>query len=422
MQFSHHSSNPLEVRTSDSLNVRYHDIIDTVNQNREGGFFASSDELGQWVEKENYQSHIGQVTHNIIANDMTPQAGPSRLPENSCLVDLEEDEDMQSDDPIAIPSVKRPAKSIESPTKVNKVVDEDAFLRFQDEDVEIDMGREEEHAVEIEQEGVQVAGAEDGDNQGDEYLEYEEYEDEETFIIHDDDEIMHDEDEDDTRPQSRSSNSSGRSCCSSDRSSCPYSSPQSSRPSSPDEALTLNKRPQEEQDAIADEIVELSKAMPQLEDSYRLVDRLGTGTFSSVYKAIDLNYDDWYNKPWLGHHPPESSAYYQSAGPGYKGRGGRAQGWRYPNGESSIGRNYTDQLHGNVFVAVKRIYTTSGPERIRNELSIMEDCRGCRHTSQIITAFRHEDQVVIVLPYQRNMDFRVSPRLRDVLFSLPSLC
>ena len=65
------------------------------------------------------------------------------------------------------------------------------------------------------------------------------------------------------------------------------------------------------------------------------------------------------------------------------------------------------QAQGNVYVAVKRIYTTSGPERIRNELSILEDCRGCRHSSQIITAFRNDDQVVIVLPYHRNTDFRV---------------
>ncbi|KAF8165844.1 kinase-like domain-containing protein [Crassisporium funariophilum] len=61
---------------------------------------------------------------------------------------------------------------------------------------------------------------------------------------------------------------------------------------------------------------------------------------------------------------------------------------------------------GKVYVAIKRIYTTSGPERIRNELAIMESCRGCRHISQIITAYRHLDQVVIVLPYQKNMDFR----------------
>ena len=58
-------------------------------------------------------------------------------------------------------------------------------------------------------------------------------------------------------------------------------------------------------------------------------------------------------------------------------------------------------------MAVKRIYVTSGPERIRNELSILEDCRGCRHIAQLITAFRNEDQVVAIMPYHKNEDFRV---------------
>jgi cell division control protein 7 len=48
------------------------------------------------------------------------------------------------------------------------------------------------------------------------------------------------------------------------------------------------------------------------------------------------------------------------------------------------------------------------PERIRNEISILEDVRGCRHVSQLITAFREADQVVAIMPYHRNEDFRVS--------------
>ena len=110
--------------------------------------------------------------------------------------------------------------------------------------------------------------------------------------------------------------------------------------------------------------------------------RLGTGTFSSVYKARDLHYHDkWYNTPWHGNHPPSSSAYYQSV--------------PFPSGSK-------------VYVAVKRIYVTSSPERIRNEISILDDCKSCRHVSQLITAFRKDDQVVVIMPYQKNDDFRVS--------------
>ncbi|KAH9948774.1 kinase-like protein [Amylocystis lapponica] len=147
-----------------------------------------------------------------------------------------------------------------------------------------------------------------------------------------------------------------------------------------DEEMTLHLKPQDERDEIEQEIAELEEAVPQLTPDYKVVDRLGTGTFSSVYKAVDVGYHSkWYNTPWHGFHQPPSSALYQSV---------------------------QHSADTKVFVAVKRIYVTSGPERIRNEVSIMEDCRGCRHVSQLITAFRHRDQVVAIMPYHRNMDFR----------------
>lgn len=149
-----------------------------------------------------------------------------------------------------------------------------------------------------------------------------------------------------------------------------------------DEEMSILLKPRDEREEIQHEISQLENLVPQLTEDYKIVDRLGTGTFSSVYKALDLGYHDkWDNTPWHGSHPSSSSAYYQSTPrpPGSK-----------------------------VFVAIKRIYVTSGPERIRNEITIMEDCRGCRHVSQLITAFRHHDQVVAIMPYHRNEDFRVS--------------
>ncbi|KAI3611739.1 dbf4-dependent protein kinase hsk1 [Moniliophthora roreri] len=150
---------------------------------------------------------------------------------------------------------------------------------------------------------------------------------------------------------------------------------------SDDEENTLSRKPPEEQEEIMAEIADLEAALgPQLTEDYKLLDRLGTGTFSSVYKAIDLYYHTkWDNTPWHGRHPPHSSAHYQSLP--------RPQGFR-------------------VYVAIKRIYVTSSPERIKNEISILDECRSCRHVSQLITAFREKDQVVVVMPYQRNDDFR----------------
>lgn len=148
-----------------------------------------------------------------------------------------------------------------------------------------------------------------------------------------------------------------------------------------DEEMSIYLKPKAERQEIEEEIADLEDAVPELTTDYKIVDRLGTGTFSSVYKAVDLGYHaKWDNAPWQGHHAADSSAYYQTAA--------RPQG-------------------SKVFVAIKRIYATSSPERIRNEITIMETCRGARHVSQIITAFRREDQVVTIMPYHRNEDFRV---------------
>jgi hypothetical protein len=138
--------------------------------------------------------------------------------------------------------------------------------------------------------------------------------------------------------------------------------------SSDGEEYTLNSKPEEEQHEIEAQMRSLELAVPLLTEDYRLVDRLGTGTFSTVFKAVDLHHHSkWDNALWIQPHRPS----------------------------------------GKTFVAIKRIYVTSAPDRIRNEIAIMETCRGARFVSQIITAFRERDQIVLVLPYQRNDDFRV---------------
>ena len=59
------------------------------------------------------------------------------------------------------------------------------------------------------------------------------------------------------------------------------------------------------------------------------------------------------------------------------------------------------------FVALKKIYVTSSPLRIQNELELLHDLRGCPSVCPLLTAFRHHDQVIAVLPYFRHLDFRI---------------
>ncbi|KAF5322338.1 hypothetical protein D9619_000232 [Psilocybe cf. subviscida] len=384
MQFSHHSSNPLEVHTSDPRNAVYrHHLANLADE--------SSDELGRWSDKTTYQDHVSKVVGVDLSalvippfkgNNATPVAGPSRTQLCQEYVDL--DEDMESDDELATPYKEDYVRTEQGASK-------NAHHIFQDEEIAMDeqagdaesTGQEgttlthEEEAMEEDEEQTYIEEVWENDIQPEEYVD-----------ISDEDAIM-----------------SPLTPLSDDIQLPPeWSSPQSSRPPSPDETRTLYARPLEEQVEIQEEIEDLCQSVPGLTDEYELLDRLGTGTFSSVYKAVDVNYNNYHNGPWQGTHPANSSAYYQRAGPSYRGRGGRRT--TKEDAEEGGDNNHEGVYGGKVLVAIKRIYTTSSPERIRNEVAIMEDCRGARHVSQIITAFRAQDQVVIVLPYQRNMDFR----------------
>lgn len=59
------------------------------------------------------------------------------------------------------------------------------------------------------------------------------------------------------------------------------------------------------------------------------------------------------------------------------------------------------------YVAIKKIYVTSSPQRILNELDLLHKLTGLPNVVPLITAFRHLDQVVAVLPYCKHTDFRV---------------
>lgn len=288
---SHHSSNPLEVGSSDVRNNAYNRTYRaSLAQNDQ---LSSDDPIDGFTVPEDlqqYHDHLSRLLPHHPAADSMRKSAPTGM-----------DEDM-SDDELATP-MKQDRQQIRPPAQT--------------------INDEESH--------------EEGHSDKDEANEY-----------------MDDDDDD---------------CMSVDS-------------LETDEENTINERSAEERREIMEEIRDLMDSVPQLQEDYRIVDRLGTGTFSSVYKALDLHYHTkWDNTPWHGHHPPSSSAHYQSV--------------HRPPGSK-------------VFVAIKRIYVTSSPERIRNEISIMVDCLGCRHVSQLITATRRFEQVVVIMPYQRNEDFRVS--------------
>lgn len=115
------------------------------------------------------------------------------------------------------------------------------------------------------------------------------------------------------------------------------------------------------------------------------------GTFSSVYLAHDVFHHHHDNFYWTDE-PDE------------------------------LPRKMIPPSRSNMPVALKKILVTSSPTRIENELHILESLRwvaggykqskltvsGCRNVSKLVTAFREDDQVIIVMPYHVSDDFRVS--------------
>lgn len=118
-----------------------------------------------------------------------------------------------------------------------------------------------------------------------------------------------------------------------------------------------------------------------------------TGTFSTVYKAEDLRYEH-YRNDW-DTEPQDASRWMTSPAKRIKGD---------PSQSSQSQQRRKEPR----FVAIKKIYVTSSPMRIQNELELLYDLRGCKAVCPLITAFRHQDQVVAVLPHFVHQDFRVS--------------
>ncbi|OBA18100.1 uncharacterized protein OGAPODRAFT_80854 [Ogataea polymorpha] len=128
---------------------------------------------------------------------------------------------------------------------------------------------------------------------------------------------------------------------------------------------------------IRQELFSLVKSFPGLSNKYKLIDKIGEGTFSTVYKAYDLQ------------RISETSM-------------GKAV-WSSPPKSRT---NESTQSSDVPIVALKRIYVTSSPSRIYNELQLLHSLVGCPNVAPLIDAVRYEDQVIAVLPFYKHADFR----------------
>jgi cell division control protein 7 len=89
---------------------------------------------------------------------------------------------------------------------------------------------------------------------------------------------------------------------------------------------------------------DVQKLNSLLNDKYEVIEKIGEGTFSSVYKSIDIKYAIYDNNSWTSF-CNVSSFFIKKENNGY--------------------------FHKVRYVAIKNIYMTSSPERIKNEINIL---------------------------------------------------
>jgi len=145
---------------------------------------------------------------------------------------------------------------------------------------------------------------------------------------------------------------------------------------------TVSDDEEDVDDAVADDMERFEGSFKNISQRYRLINRIGEGTFSTVYKAEDLLYEHYEN------------------------------GWDYDvdkenlNSTSSTLKQTASRSQKPRYVAIKKIYVTSSPLRILNELELLHDLRDSPNVCPLITAFRHQDQVIAILPFFQHKDFR----------------
>lgn len=127
-----------------------------------------------------------------------------------------------------------------------------------------------------------------------------------------------------------------------------------------------------------------------------LIRSIQPGTFSTVYKAEDLLYHSHLNS-WDMR--DDAGAKWYSPPAKRRRMSDEALARRSP-------RTSQPSTRKRRYVAVKKIYVTSSPIRIQNELELLHELQGCSSVCPLITAFRHDDQVIAILPYFAHEDFR----------------
>ena len=127
------------------------------------------------------------------------------------------------------------------------------------------------------------------------------------------------------------------------------------------------------------EVLAIYKHFPTLYDTYRLLDKIGEGTFSTVYKAIDIRHAYYDNEDWVYctnapvlFHPVEKVP--DQSLPDKLFEKEKDDNDQDGDGNDKDGRKRVFGLEKWRYVAVKRVYATSSPARIASEINMLTAC------------------------------------------------
>ncbi|KAG0305154.1 hypothetical protein BGZ98_004538 [Dissophora globulifera] len=155
-------------------------------------------------------------------------------------------------------------------------------------------------------------------------------------------------------------------------------------------------RPPSSAEVVRNHMLDFEQGFQGLQGRFKLLGKIGEGTFSTVYKAVDLEYDKYDNSGW---------DYADDQIPPTNKQDPKEQATRQDDAAADI--PVPAAIQDGKVVAIKRIYVTSSPQRIENEIAILRDLSGHKNVVPLITASRFRDQVIVVLPYFEHSDFRL---------------
>ncbi|KNE56946.1 CDC7 protein kinase [Allomyces macrogynus ATCC 38327] len=110
------------------------------------------------------------------------------------------------------------------------------------------------------------------------------------------------------------------------------------------------------------ECVKIFETWPEIYTKYRIVGKIGEGTFSTVFKAVDLERDQY-----------------------------------LPVGVTKTALPY---------MALKNIFPTSSANRIVNEVDILAQLRGHPNVVSLTTVLRNDELVLLIMPYFEHLDVK----------------